>query len=304
VNKHLPYAIWLAWALTLAVPNFALWEVTDGTKKSVEKTIENPDQTNVEEKAEIKEEIPNIWLAKKKISEMKETPLEMKWIKYKDSLRQFFWLNQYKLIFEKYNPEIVKKDNKWAIIDDKNIYLQNELTFPLVFDSLKSTFPENLSEFIEKNGEFKKDIKDSKTVIIITKNSEKKFIMAYYKDWKLTLATHISPGLVSKDITKQVYNEEKWKMETVIVEEGWVNSPTWTFHIEKKDELKYKRSKKHKWSPMPYAIQITWWIFLHHWTSVDWTKRSHGCIRVPGFYQEALYSQVENKTKIVIKYTN
>ncbi|EKD65932.1 MAG: hypothetical protein ACD_49C00074G0009 [uncultured bacterium (gcode 4)] len=305
MKKHLPYVIWLAWILTITTPNYALEEVTIWTKNAVEKVLDNPTcPVKIEEKPVIQQEIPNIWLAKKKISEMKETPLDMKWIWQKDNLKQFFWLNQYKLIFEKYNPEVVKKDKKWNIIDDKNTYSQNELAFPLVFDSLKTTFPESLDEFVAKNEEFKKDIKDGRTVIVITKNSEKKFVMAYYKEWKLTLATHISPGMYSPDITKQVYNEEKWKMETVIVEEGWINSPTWTFHIEKNDGLKYKRSIKHKRSPMPYALQITWWVFLHHWTNVDGTKRSHGCIRVPGFYQEALYSQVETKTKIVIKYTN
>lgn len=306
MNKHLPYVIWLACILTITTPNYALKEVTDPTKNAVEKILDNPaTPTKVEEKPVIQQEIPNTWLAKKKISEMKGGPLDMAWIWWKNNLRQFFWLNQYKIIFEKYNSEVVKKDKKWNIIDDKNVYSQNELAFPLVFDWLKTTFPEGLEEFIAKNDEFKKDIIDTKTVIVITKTQEKKFALAYYKEWKLTLATHISPGLPSKAKMKNIYDEKTWEMKTMIIEEwGWINSPTWVFKIEKNDRFKFKRSLSYKMAPMPYAIWITWWIFLHHWTNVDWTKRSHGCIRVPGFYQEALYSQVENKTKIVIKYTN
>lgn len=310
MNKHILYAVWCAGIFTLATPNFALWEVTIWTKNAVRRVLCNPTPVNPavtkEKEVEIIQEVPNPLLAKKKISEMEWTPLDMKWIWQKNNLRQFLWLNQYKLIFENYNKDIVKKDKKWNIIDDKNLYSQNEITFPLVFDWLKTTFPESLDEFIAKNEEFKKDVKDSKTVIVITKNLEKKFALAYYKEWKLTLATHISPGKISKAKTKQKYNEETWEMETIITEKPWINTPSWIFNIKKGKEtfIRYKRSKEFKNAPMPYAIWVTWWTFLHHRLDVDGTKKSHWCIGVPWFYEEILYSMVEEEIKIVIKYTN
>lgn len=310
MNKHILYAVWCAGIFTLATPNFALWEVTVWTKDAVRRVLCNPTPVNPvvteEKKVEIIQEVPNLLLAKKKISDMTWTPLDMSWILYKNNLRQFLWLNQYKLIYESYNKEILKKNEKWEILDDKKLYLENEITFPLIFDWLKTTFPESLDDFMTKNEEFKKDVKDSKTVIVITKNPENKFALAYYKEWKLTLATHISPGKISKAKTKEEYNEEIWEIETIVTEKEWINTPTWTFYIKKGEKtfIRYKRSKDYGDAPMPYAIWIAWWTFLHHWANVDGKKRSHWCIRVPGFYQEVLYSMVEDKTKIVIKYTD
>lgn len=279
------------------------WEILDTNKKvASDKKIEPSKELDSN-----KEKANQSVVFVKKIADMKDSPLEMKWIDQVNSLRQFLWLNQYKLIFENYNPQIVKKDKKWEIIDSKSVFLDKEIVIPRVYDWLKETFPESLDEFIKNNPEFSSGVKDSKTVLIITKTkgNESRFAMAYYLSGKLSIATHVSPWLPSKSKTKQILNEETWEIQTIITEEWWANSPEWNFEVKRTNEkfIRFKRSKKYKNAPMPYAIWITWWVFLHHWTNVDGKKRSHWCIRVPGFYQELLFHEIQDWTKIIIRNT-
>jgi hypothetical protein len=50
---------------------------------------------------------------------------------------------------------------------------------------------------------------------------------------------------------------------------------------------------------MPYAIQVDGHIFLHHGRA-NGSPLSHGCIRVPGFYQEILFREIKSNTRILI----
>jgi lipoprotein-anchoring transpeptidase ErfK/SrfK len=100
-------------------------------------------------------------------------------------------------------------------------------------------------------------------------------MLAYYVNNKLFVCTYVSTWL-------------PWE-ET--------RTPKWLFTINSKSAN--RRSKKYDNVPMPYAMHIIWGIFMHQGTS-DWSKRSHGCVRVPGLYEEFLFYYVNTGTKIVI----
>jgi lipoprotein-anchoring transpeptidase ErfK/SrfK len=64
----------------------------------------------------------------------------------------------------------------------------------------------------------------------------------------------------------------------------------------------YKRSKKHDNAPMPYALHIvggSGGYYLHQ-GRVNGTPLSHGCVRVPGLYQEVMYHLVEDGSLILL----
>ncbi len=221
----------------------------------------------------------------KKIADIKWSPLDMKWIK--KSLDQFLWINQFELIMNKYNKDKIKYIWKtWKISTRLDDYKDKEIKIPLIYDELKPFLPDYLQDFLMYYPEFQKDIEDkNENIVIITRISTGKFIMAYYKKWKLFIATHVSPWLPSN----------KWK-----------NTPIWTFYTKKDKQFIRKRSREFENSPMAYAIHITRWVFFHHWLNVDWKKRSHGCIRTPWFIQEALHSYLEEwkNFKVIIKHTD
>lgn len=248
------------------------------------------------------ETIENQKIAKIKIKDIKWTPLDMSWIYEKNDLQQFFWPNQYEVIFEKYNQNVVKKDKDWCIITDKSHYSDAELSFPRVHDSLVEFFPATISWFIAKYPEFKKDTWTSQTAIIVKKLENSKFALWYYKGWELFLATHVSPGKVSWAKNKIKKNKITWEKYEISIP-WWDNTIEWIYRINKSEWFKFKRSNKFESSPMPFSIQISWWFFLHHGTNADWIKRSHWCVRVPWLYQRELYDNVESGTLIVIKWT-
>jgi len=241
-------------------------------------------------------------IAKIDIASIKWTPLDMSWIYEKNDLQQFFWINQYEVIFEKYNKDIAKKDIYWDFITDKNEYLNLELSFPRVHDSLISFFPKTINWFIEKYKEFKKDIGALQTVIIVKKLENWKFALCSYKEWELFLATHVSPWKISSAKNKSKKDKETGKIHNIIIP-GWSNTLEWVFRINKSKWFKFKRSNKFESSPMPYSIQITWWFFLHHGANADWKKRSHWCVRLPWFYMKELYDNIENGIIIIIRWT-
>jgi len=282
---------WIVLAGSL-LPKTVLWDARQTVKEKFEKAI-----TWIEENETVKNEVFT-----KRIAEMKWTPLEMNWIAYRDSLRQFLWLNQFKTIFEKYNPDIVKYKKDGKINDNKNGYINNELVIPRIYDELTQYFSENLETFIEENSKQRLNIWEDKTFIIVKKVWNWKFALAYYKDSKLFIATHVSPWKISKPFKKKKRDKKTWDIKTITVP-WWSNSPTWVYRVNKSDYFKYKKSRKFELSPMPYAIQIHDWVFFHHWQDVDWYKKSHWCIRVPWFYQECIYNNIKSWTKIIIDWT-
>lgn len=224
----------------------------------------------------LSEQVEQKLVFKKKISEMKWSPLEMRWIYDKGNLAQFLWLNQVKVIFEKYNPDIVKYDEKWKLITLRAAYEDEEIVIPRIFDWLENEFEETIEE-LKLNSKYAKKIWDKKELVIVKKISTWRFALWFYKDWKLFMATHVSP----------------WT---------WSKTTEWIFKAYKNDKLFLrKRSIKYKLSPMPYAIQFNVWEYLHHWESPDGKKKSHWCIRMPWIIHEELYKYIKTWTLVIIQ---
>jgi len=200
------------------------------------------------------------------IEELRKWPLFMDWTKR--NIWEFLGYKQAENIIKKYNPKEI-----W----DVSINELKEISFPLIYDNLKSKVPATLDELMQRGDLdlYKDTLSETKTMLVILPDENKKEILAYYVNNKLLVCTYVSIGL-------------KWE-ET--------ETPKWLFTIGSK--AANRRSKKYDNVPMPYAMHITGGIFMHQWTS-DGSKRSHGCIRVPGLYEEFLFHYVETGTKIVI----
>ncbi|MDD2565331.1 MAG: L,D-transpeptidase [Candidatus Gracilibacteria bacterium] len=276
-----------------ALPKTVLGDTKAIIKQKFEKALSGNEEMEIE-----KNEVFT-----KKISEMKGTPLEMKGIAAKNSLSQFLGLNQYELIFKKYNPHLTKYKKNGKINDNKNSYINDELEIPRIYDELTKYFPDNLDELIIQNPELKNKIGNDSNFLYLTKVGNGKFALSYYKDSELFLATYVSPGKISKIHKKRTKDKITGELKTITIP-GGENSPNGIYRITKSEYLKYKKSRQFELSPMPYAIHIYKGIFLHHGQDVNGNKKSHGCIRVPGFYQEELYKHITSGTKIIISGTN
>lgn len=98
-----------------------------------------------------------------------------------------------------------------------------------------------------------------------------KSALAVYRDWKLFMATYASvwtPGRQTR----------KWQYEII-------------------GKNAYKRSAKYDNSPMPFALNYSWWYYLHQW-NVSWYPLSHWCVRLPWVYANVLYSLVKDKEHV------
>lgn len=222
--------------------------------------INSPEWNIIYEKNKIElEKLKNLtWIKEVYLEDLKNTPLFMDWIKRYNW--EMLWYGQKDLILKNYNNVDAKKTN----LEDLE-----KIKFPLIYDELKNVFPNNLEDLkIEHKIKWK-------DLIFITKLENNLHALSYYKDWKLYLATYISP----------------WAK--------WHETPEWEFKIEFKEID--KRSKKYDDAPMAYAMNINWWIFMHQWNS-NWTMKSHWCIRVPGLYEQELFYVVKNKTPVIIDF--
>jgi lipoprotein-anchoring transpeptidase ErfK/SrfK len=82
---------------------------------------------------------------------------------------------------------------------------------------------------------------------------------------------------------------------------GWAGHTLRGFrNIDK--HVPHKRSQKHDNAPMPYALHIaggTEGYYLHQ-GRVNGKPLSHGCVRVPGLYQEIIYHLVPDGSPILL----
>ncbi len=112
----------------------------------------------------------------------------------------------------------------------------------------------------------------SKDNRIIVSNLNWQKVLRFYVWWKLYLATYVSPWLQNHKTSRYL--------------------KTWVFNPAK---LYFSRSypKPNWWAVMPYAVHIEKWIWLH-WSDwrINWKPASHGCVRVPLFYQKEIYEKL------------
>lgn len=201
-----------------------------------------------------------------------QTPLAMKGIPQRIS--EFLGYNQYEAILETENGIEPKEDKKGRKIFDVALKDFPEIKFPTVYYGLEKTFPATLAELEESGRRIPAPIsKESGDLILVTKTGEGRTALGYYQSGKLRLATHVSTGTNGHSTPKGV------------------------FQASYKESR--KRSRLYEDAPMPYAVNVHEHVFMHH-GHVDGKPRSHGCVRVPGFYQEVLFREVKPGTKIII----
>jgi len=202
-----------------------------------------------------------------KVSDIKDWPLFMRGTKR--HVWEFLWYNQYQDILSKYNTYDTNKlkEAKYSINS------LDSLSFPLIVDWLGEFFPERAEDMIQSDdlSEYRDSLANQQDFIVV-KNEWWKYVLWYYKWWKLYLATHVSIWV-------------------------WNTTPKWFFRLW----AKYKRnvSRKYNNAPMPYTIVIEWNICMHQW-KVTWEKLSHGCVRVPWMFIPEIYNSAQEWTPVVL----
>lgn len=200
----------------------------------------------------------------RKLSELKDTPLFMKWTRR--HIGEFLWYNQYQDILKKYNTIdslVPEKVNEYASI-----------SFPLISDVLDTLVPKTISDVLQRDDfqKYAEALSDVDNLIVVMKSWEVNHVLAYYVNQNLFLASSVSIG-------------------------PWTSTPNWLFDIQRK--IPDKRSIKYKNAAMPYALYLVDNVFIHQWY-VDWQPRSKWCIRVPWLYEEILYYHTKIWTKVLI----
>ncbi len=186
---------------------------------------------------------------------------------------EYLWYNQYEAILIRENGIVANSDAKGKTTVRISLGDLREIKFPNVYYGLEAEFPQTLRELAQKDEKLSKSVAGVRDFIIVRKTSVGKTALAYYQDEKLLLATHVSTGKMGHE------------------------TPVWLFTTGSRQS--YKKSRIYESAPMPYAIQVDGDIFLHH-GRVNGSQLSHGCIRVPGFYQEILFREVKNHTRILV----
>jgi hypothetical protein len=196
-------------------------------------------------------------------------------------------LNIYKEIQENYNWPKKTSDGRLVLptgipkVFSKQTYYSQFWEWPKIWTFIEEVLFKKLPQQI---GEKWNVIKISKIDI----NWEDKNYLAFYKNWKLAIATFISLGVNDK---KRKTSEETYNISQVIRDIDHVSSE---FPEEKKDKNWHVIVPKW-WSAMAYAIHINWWTWIHSSNEIDGDPHSHGCIRIPLYYLKKLYSEVEWK---------
>lgn len=193
------------------------------------------------------------------LNDLRETPLFMHGTSR--HIGEFLWYDQYDLILKKYNNDTIADSTKQK--SDLNIAKFQKIKFPLIYDELNTLVPHTLDELFqdERFSAYRDTIQPNDTLIVGMRQANQKYSFLYYETGKLVLATYASI----------------WRGES---------TPRWLFRVDYK--MEYKRSKKYKNAAMPYALHVTWNIFIHQ-GKVSLSTNSHGCNRLPGLYAEALY---------------
>lgn len=149
-------------------------------------------------------------------------------------------------------PKVFKKDYYYWLLSTQNF---ND---SFIDESLYSVVPDKISELWNK---------------AFLKNINWRFVVSLYVNWELKLASYSSPW----------NSNVKW----------WIKTPKWD-HFKSTFANKYWISwaaasvKWNRWAVMPYAVNVYSWIFCHAW-KVDWTRRSHWCIRLPLLYAKGFH---------------
>ncbi len=170
---------------------------------------------------------------------------------------------------------------KNRVLESKNakVNLENKEYFNLniINDVLDNNY--SLEYFLKKYHYFDKISKNKSDIIYIFKSDKlhNKFVYLLYKNKELKVAALTSPW--------------KWKNET----------PLWKFDTQ----WKYfaKRSKAFNGYPMPFAVYLDWWIFIHRGKIVDGNPQSHWCFRLRWLSSWINFKNIKYDEKIPVIFT-
>lgn len=194
-----------------------------------------------------------------------------------DKMGELLWYKQTDFISKQFNQ-------KAPIFSAENSYLSlkiEHLKIPVIYPDLESYFPCSLDQLwtYPLFQSYKNKI-TTQNLVVISRCDNGKAALAYYKNWKLTLATYVSLG------TKSSNPKE--------------NHATVEGVYPLKHDMIFRRSRKYKTAAMPYALHFYGGYFVHQGKS-DGGDRSHGCVRVPGLYQRKLYQELPKDAQILLK---
>ena len=199
---------------------------------------------------------------KEKDPASKMNPLFMNWTpKY---IWSFLWYNQ--------SPYIMQNYNNSTSITCKPLDSIPDISFPLIYDGLLDKLPNDLDSLLsqDKFSKYKNKLSWIDSLIVVAKQKNWEYTLSYYIDGRLVLASESSI---------------------------WAATQKWLFDI--KEKIERKRSSRYDNAPMPYSLYLYGHVFIHQWL-VNWEKISHGCVRMPGLYQEVLYHNTKVWTKVLI----
>ena len=128
-------------------------------------------------------------------------------------------------------------------------------------------------------GKIPENIDNNETKIIVEKLDDKK-ILRFYVEWKLFLATYVSPWTL-------------WH-RTPKVKTKWKNKPDKYHTSSEYPEAEKKKNWVKGWAVMPYAVHVDGWVWIHGSDGrINGQLQSHWCIRTPLFYVKEIYEKVK-----------
>lgn len=239
-----------------------------------------------------------------KIKEIQKTySLKQDWVMWAETLKAIY-LNYYAKDSTITDGNVLKRlkiykeltwyaDINWALYHNLNTFKKMTYYWEWVGENIPWTFiNEKLASLVPAEI-------DEKINIIKTWIVEWKHVALFYVEWKLYVATYISPWTSDKKSTTLVWYGERDidklhisksypEFKKTIIDEFWESK-----------SIIYKKW----WAVMPYAVNIIWTEYLH-WSpeDIDWNQWSHWCSRTPLFYMYEIFNKIEElwKNNVII----
>ncbi|MBF0913861.1 hypothetical protein HXK64_02815 [Candidatus Gracilibacteria bacterium] len=190
----------------------------------------------------------------------------------------------YKLNLGEYFSDYEKHKNKQLPLSGlRNPFSKKYFYGEGIGENISGTFiSQDLQKFFESNGEQPGDSSlNGGNSIQIERNSAGKYYLALYVDGKLEVLTYVSPGTP----------EHKTPENTLSKVRGLRKYNVSGSYPERENEPSGGAIM-----PMSYQIDEAGAIFGHI-GDVNGNGLSHGCIRTPAFYQQAIFSTLAKKTE-------
>lgn len=269
----------------------------DKTKENIVVSLETDDEnsfthTNVLESVDDPQntilEQPIDQLFQKYWTDKKPHPLYVSWVA--KNFRALLW----KWVIETIDiPQKLNKREK-EITSETKYEIWDTLRFYLISTELSEHFPNKLNDLLQE--EWFKDFYDKDSLEI--KKAKMMNLSSFNENWvdKDHIIDTVVKSLPSWKSALAVYRDWKLFMTSYVsIWTYWRKTRMWQYEITWR--FPYKRSAKYENSPMPFALNYSWWYYFHQW-NVTGTPLSHWCVRLPWVYASVLYSLVKDKEHV------